>query len=641
MGDGLKLTKDRRHRSSSSLAGSMIEGSRSERKLDIRASIPEVDDHLAIAEARCDDLEKKIDLVKVLKRKRKLKKRSMTRVVEQPSTPENVPFITVRTQPKKKVSQQAARLRRFEVPPNPTRGYLDPATIEQHRMIGQVRGYNQNFRQPHGQEEFNIRETMQAKPSSAQPKSYSRLRPRRVHAEGDAMVGQGVQISSYGPMEVACGDDEGINDFNDFDGFEKRSEDFIYNKNVIESRNQMKTTLHRCKHVTRDRLPTKNVQKLQENASNEGQEEWTRGGVTRYRRQQAPRMTTNKHQPLATTVSQVDDRPVVELFNKNRVDALADVHLHSKTKRASVSLKAQRYDDQAIDNLDDQTPVEIKKFLFQEVRSPRRLIKYRSRRYELPTVASQMKQAGVRHFYGNANQTNIPFVVSKSTAPSHNIGVNIQQVLNGLKIQQPLSGIPLTIAHHMGLGHVPYYGTKSVTVQPSLDNREINVIKVGDRLLRLPSYKYISYNRLLSMYRQGDGMVPRFLRAINRPHYFYTSMYNSLAMNRDDIDGATSKGCGRNNEAKQSLAEYANLYREYEQIEKCMKDGNYKSDLERRKDELSKELAAREEHIRKVVQEFRGTGDVEPSTLRASASTTEDGYRNSTFKLNLGNRQQQ
>lgn len=46
------------------------------------------------------------------------------------------------------VSQQMARLRRLEVPPNPTRGYLDPATVEQHRMIGQVRGYNQAFKHP-------------------------------------------------------------------------------------------------------------------------------------------------------------------------------------------------------------------------------------------------------------------------------------------------------------------------------------------------------------------------------------------------------------------------------------------------------------------------------------------------------------
>lgn len=113
---------------------------------------------------------------------------------------------------------------------------------------------------------------------------------------------------------------------------------------------------------------------------------------------------------------------------------------------------------------------------------------------------------------------------------------------------------------------------------------------------------------------------------------------SSLATNRDDFDGATSKGCGRSNEAKQSLAEYASLYREYEQIEKSLKGGNHKPELERRKDQLSKELAAREEHIRKVVQEYRETGDVDQTTLRASASTAEEGYRNSTFKLN-GNRQ--
>lgn len=46
------------------------------------------------------------------------------------------------------VTQQAVRIRRLETPQNPTRGYLDPATVEQHRMIGQVRGYNHNFKQP-------------------------------------------------------------------------------------------------------------------------------------------------------------------------------------------------------------------------------------------------------------------------------------------------------------------------------------------------------------------------------------------------------------------------------------------------------------------------------------------------------------
>lgn len=78
------------------------------------------------------------------------------------------------------------------------------------------------------------------------------------------------------------------------------------------------------------------------------------------------------------------------------------------------------------------------------------------------------------------------------------------------------------------------------------------------------------------------------------------NILSSLAIHHEDQDGATSKGRGGSQEAKQSLAEYATLYREYEHIEQCIKDGNYDPELERRKEELSKELAAREEHIRRV-----------------------------------------
>ncbi|KAL0902645.1 hypothetical protein ABMA27_000469 [Loxostege sticticalis] len=599
MGDGLKLSKDKRHKSSSSLAGVVVEGTRSERKLDIRASIPEVDDQFAIAEARCDDLQEKIDLVKVLKKKRKLIKRSMTRVADPPPITENIPFISVRTQPKKillitEVSQQAARLRRLEIAPNPTRGYLDPATVEQHRMIGQVHGYNQMFRPA---------EQPKHRQNSGDLPLGKRNRGRRARADGDAMTsfdgtcGQGVQISSDGPLEVACGDDDMLADFSDNDTFEQHNEFTPAPKKMPETRHPVKLPpgAARRRHVPKE-VPLKEPQ---------------------------------------TTYS--EERPVVELFNKacNRPNQSPQQRYQTspgnKKSNNRVMRESPRSEDQKTGPLRDSIPAETKK----ESHRVMRRVKYRSRRYELPTVASQMKQAGVRYYYENANSANIPFVVSKSTAPSHNIGLNIQQVLNGVKIQQPLSGIPLTIAHHMGLGHIPTFGTRSAVMQPSLDNREINVIKLGRRLLKLPSYRYMSYNRLLNLYREGDGMVPRFLRAISRPHYFYTSMYNSLHTNREDQDGATSKGRGGSHEAKQSLAEYASLYREYEQIEKCIKDGKYDPELERRKEELSKELAAREEHIRRVVQEYR-SNEADQSTLRASASTADDTYRHSSFKLNLG-----
>lgn len=76
---------------------------------------------------------------------------------------------------------------------------------------------------------------------------------------------------------------------------------------------------------------------------------------------------------------------------------------------------------------------------------------------------------------------------------------------------------------------------------------------------------------------------------------------SSLTINREDFDCATSKGRG-SHEAKQNLAEYASLYREYEHINKCIREGNCEPELENRKAELTKELAAREEHIRKVRQ---------------------------------------
>lgn len=85
----------------------------------------------------------------------------------------------------------------------------------------------------------------------------------------------------------------------------------------------------------------------------------------------------------------------------------------------------------------------------------------------------------------------------------------------------------------------------------------------------------------------------------NKPN-LSINVSSSLATNRDDYDGATSKGRGGSHEAKQSLAEYASLYREYEHIDKCIKEGNYEPELERRRDDLTRELAAREEHIRRV-----------------------------------------
>lgn len=47
--------------------------------------------------------------------------------------------------------------------------------------------------------------------------------------------------------------------------------------------------------------------------------------------------------------------------------------------------------------------------------------------YEMPTLASRLKRSN-RSYFSRFNFRNIPFVVGTSITPSHNLGLNIQQV---------------------------------------------------------------------------------------------------------------------------------------------------------------------------------------------------------------------
>lgn len=47
--------------------------------------------------------------------------------------------------------------------------------------------------------------------------------------------------------------------------------------------------------------------------------------------------------------------------------------------------------------------------------------------YEMPTLASKLKRVN-RSYFSRFNFRNIPFVVGTSVTPSHNLGLNIQQV---------------------------------------------------------------------------------------------------------------------------------------------------------------------------------------------------------------------
>lgn len=73
-----------------------------------------------------------------------------------------------------------------------------------------------------------------------------------------------------------------------------------------------------------------------------------------------------------------------------------------------------------------------------------------SRNYELPTIASKMKQVA-KGYMRSFDFRTIPFCAARSTSPSHNIGINIQQVMSIIKTRQPITGISPTLAHNIGL----------------------------------------------------------------------------------------------------------------------------------------------------------------------------------------------
>lgn len=73
-----------------------------------------------------------------------------------------------------------------------------------------------------------------------------------------------------------------------------------------------------------------------------------------------------------------------------------------------------------------------------------------SKSYELPTIASKLKEVAKSYLH-SFNFRSIPFCAAKSTTQSHNIGINIQQVMSIIKTRQPVDGISPTLAHNIGL----------------------------------------------------------------------------------------------------------------------------------------------------------------------------------------------
>ncbi|XP_023941494.2 uncharacterized protein LOC112048230 isoform X2 [Bicyclus anynana] len=134
-------------------------------------------------------------------------------------------------------------------------------------------------------------------------------------------------------------------------------------------------------------------------------------------------------------------------------------------------------------------------------------LKLKIKRYQKATVASKNKEVSEKKSIKTAaNKLKLPFVFAKSAQPSHNVSANVQQILNGVKTQNPVKLVPLTLAHKMGLGH------ESLKQQ----TKEFNILKLGERVVRLQAGKAYSFSKLLKMFGNEDGVVSKFLKSLTR-----------------------------------------------------------------------------------------------------------------------------
>lgn len=105
-----------------------------------------------------------------------------------------------------------------------------------------------------------------------------------------------------------------------------------------------------------------------------------------------------------------------------------------------------------------------------------------NKNYELPTIASKMKQVA-KNYFQNFTFRTIPFVPATSTSPSHNLGINIQQVLSIMKGRKPISGISPTLAYNIELaanklGSRPFTALVS-NLGSRLTNRLVYILEMG------------------------------------------------------------------------------------------------------------------------------------------------------------------
>ncbi|KOC70758.1 hypothetical protein WH47_06798, partial [Habropoda laboriosa] len=104
--------------------------------------------------------------------------------------------------------------------------------------------------------------------------------------------------------------------------------------------------------------------------------------------------------------------------------------------------------------------------------------------YEMPTLASKLKRSN-RSYFGRFNFQNIPFVVGTSVTPSHNLGLNIQQVLSIMKNRQSAgSGITPVLIRKISRGMKPV----SILME-QINNQQSKLSHVNSRMTNIHMQK--------------------------------------------------------------------------------------------------------------------------------------------------------
>ncbi|XP_016845350.1 uncharacterized protein LOC100123501 isoform X2 [Nasonia vitripennis] len=139
-------------------------------------------------------------------------------------------------------------------------------------------------------------------------------------------------------------------------------------------------------------------------------------------------------------------RPVANhRFHEETIELVGDTVDTSTVAKQRIEAERSNAEEKLEDSKDN-SQARVKEAT-QELYEP-----FCQRNYEMPTMASKMKRVH-RPYYHRFDIRNIPFVVGTSISPSHNLGLNIQQVLGMIKIRQPtVPGISSLLIRNVSRG---------------------------------------------------------------------------------------------------------------------------------------------------------------------------------------------